>query len=282
MPDPPSPVVTYRKAQLRVAEVFFNGAGVETVDIVRHKFRASPISGTLNATSYTLYLNLENSPKYLLAQMSRATRSQIRRAEREGFFYEFDSSPTRNWAEEFFDFYDSFAQSKHLTSSLDRRRIIGLLSQGALDLSRICSPDGRVLVWHANLRSGRYACCLYSASLFRLEIKSVAAYIGRANRLHHWYDMLRFRDEGFAIYDFGGWYPGNQNLALLHVNCFKKSFGGELVRQYNCDQGITWKGALALWLRARVFGTQVLKTSSLCDFHANAAALTKTDVSCSF
>jgi hypothetical protein len=269
MSDLRTPIVTYRKAQLRVAEVFFNGAGAETVDIVRHKFRATPISGSLNAELYTLYLNLEKSPKYLLAQMSRATRSQIRRAEREGFCYEFASSPTRNWAEQFFDFYDSFAQSKHLETSLDRRRIMGLLSQGALDLSRISSPDGRVLVWHATLRSGRYACCLYSASLFRLEVKSVAAYIGRANRLHHWRDMLRFRDEGFAIYDFGGWYSGSQNLALLRVNRFKKSFGGELVRQYNCDQAITWKGALALWLRAHLFDTQVLKASGSCDFRAN-------------
>jgi hypothetical protein len=271
MPNAPSPVVTYRKAQLRVAEVFFNGAGVETVDIVRHKFRASPIPGTLNATLYTLYLNLENSPKYLLEQMSRATRSQIRRAQTEGLSYEFSSTPTICWVEQFFDFYDSFAQSKNLRSSLDRRRVLGLLTQYALDLSRISSREGRVLVWHASLRSGRYVCCLHSASLFRHEIKGIAAQIGRANRLHHWYDMLRFQSEGFTIYDFGGWYAGNQNLALLDVNRFKKSFGGELVRQYNCDQGITWKGALALWLRARILETQISKNSSLSGFQADSS-----------
>jgi hypothetical protein len=164
-----------------------------------------------------------------------------------------------------------YSAPSRLKLSLDRRRVLGLLSQNALDLSRISSSEGRVLVWHASLRSGRYVRCMNSASLFRHEIESIAAHIGRANRLHHWYDMLRFQSQGFTIYDFGGWYPGNQNLALLHVNRFKKSFGGELVRQYNCDQGITWKGALALWLRARVFGTQVLKASGLCDFHANTS-----------
>lgn len=87
----------------------------------------------------------------------------------------------------------------------------------------------------------------------------MAAYIGRANRLHHWSDMLRFRDEGFGIYDFGGWYSGTQNQALLQINRFKKSFGGELVRQYNCDEAITWKGVVALWLRA---AAHAVKTQS--------------------
>src|SRR5207248_2253065 len=200
--------------------------------------------GSQCAKCYTLWLNLQDHAKYLLGNMSRATRSQIRRAQREGLCYEFASAPTRSWAEQFFEFYDLFARSKNLKPSVDRRRVLGFIIKGALDLSRVSSRDGRVLVWHAHLRSGRYACLLYSASLFRREAKSMAAYFGRANRLLHWSDMLRFRDEGFATYDFGGWYPGTQNQALLRVNRFKESFGGELVVQYNCDQGATWKGAL--------------------------------------
>jgi hypothetical protein len=50
------------------------------------------------------------------------------------------------------------------------------------------------------------------------------------------------------LYDFGGWYPGTQNQALLQINRFKESFGGELVVQYKCDWGVTWKGALGLWI----------------------------------
>jgi hypothetical protein len=75
----------------------------------------------------------------------------------------------------------------------------------------------------------------------------MAAYISKANRLHHWLDVLRFRDEGFAIYDFGGWYAGRENEELLRINRFKESFGGVLVPQYNCDQGLSWKGVQALW-----------------------------------
>jgi len=184
--------------------------------------------------------------------MRRSTRSQIRRALGEGFSYEFTSTPTRSWAEEFFDFYDSFARSKNLKWSVDRQRFLAFLRQGALDLSRVSFPDGRVLVWHAHLRSGRYIVLHSSASLFRREPKPTAACIGRANRLHHWLDLLRFRDEGFAIYDFGGWYAGRQNEALLRINRFKESFGGEVVVQYNCDRGLTWKGTLGLWFAALI------------------------------
>ena len=87
----------------------------------------------------------------------------------------------------------------------------------------------------------------------------MAAYIGRANRLHHWLDVLRFRDEGFAIYDFGGWYAGTANDELLRINRFKESFGGEVVLQYNCDQALSWKGMLALWLRQVVSSAPNLK-----------------------
>jgi hypothetical protein len=62
--------------------------------------------------------------------------------------------------------------------------------------------------------------------------------------------MLRFRDEGVGIYDFGGWYPGRENEILLRINRFKESFGGELVLRYDCDQARTWKGALGLGLLA--------------------------------
>ncbi len=229
--------------------MFDDTAAHGSADVMRYFFRTTPVPGCRYAEFYTLWINLECDPEYLFEKMSRTTRSQIRRAQIEGLRYEFASTPPRIWLDQFFDFFDSFAKSRNI-KRVNRARILALLDQNALDLSRISSPDGRVLVWHANIRSGRYAFCLYSASLFRQEEKSVATYIGRANRLLHWSDMLRFREEGVTTYDFGGWYAGKQNVALLQVNDFKERFGGELVVRYNSDRGLTWKGILALRLRA--------------------------------
>jgi hypothetical protein len=248
-PIAPSSMVTYQKAQLRVAEIPFDETCADNVnaDLVRYKCRATPVHGSHCVKFYTLLLNLQDHPNHLLANMSHTTRYEIRRAQREGLRHEFISTPTTTHAERFFEFYDSFARSKNLKPLVARERILGLLSNGVLNLSCVSAPDERVLVWHAYLRSGRYACLLYSASLFRLETHSMATYISRANRFHHWSDILRFRDEGLAIYDFGGWYPGSRNQVLLRINRFKESFGGELVVQYDCDSAITWKGALGLW-----------------------------------
>src|SRR3954471_1411063 len=92
-------MVTYRKTHLRVAEVLFDGrcASTADVDVVRYKFRPTPVHGYECAKSYTLWLNLQDNPNHLLANMRRSTRSQIRRALGEGFSYEFTSTPTRRW-----------------------------------------------------------------------------------------------------------------------------------------------------------------------------------------
>jgi hypothetical protein len=257
--------VTYLKARLKIAEIIFDGQDVggrdtQNIDIVRYKCRALPVPGSVYAESYSLWANLGADPDYLLAKMSRVTRSQIRRAQTEGIRYEFTSAPNSTWTDQFFDFYELFAVSRKLRS-VNRCRFLAILGQNALDFSRVSSPDGRILVWHANLRIGRYVLVDASASLFRREIGPAAAYIGRANRLLHWLDMLRFSAEGFAIYDFGGWYGGTTNEQLLRINRFKESFGGELVLYYNCDQAVSWKGALALSLRYSFLQNPLFKTS---------------------
>jgi lipid II:glycine glycyltransferase (peptidoglycan interpeptide bridge formation enzyme) len=244
-------MITYRRASVTVAETFFDEeVAASSADIVRHRLAARPVPGSYQcAQSYTLWLNLKTELSSLLSKMSRATRSQIRRGQREGLCYDFNSTPSGSRTEQFFEFFDCFAKSRNLPS-VNRSRLLALRNENALDLSCMSCPDGRVLVWHAHLRTSNHACCLYSASLFRSKARHVAAYIGRANRLHHWSDMLRFRNEGLAIYDFGGWYAGDENKGLLRINRFKESFGGELVLRYDCDQAVTWKGALALALRA--------------------------------
>jgi lipid II:glycine glycyltransferase (peptidoglycan interpeptide bridge formation enzyme) len=76
--------------------------------------------------------------------------------------------------------------------------------------------------------------------------------IGRANRLLYWRDMLRFKQAGFSIFDFGGFYAGSEDEERLRVNGFKLEFGGQVLNEFNCEIGITAKGKLMLWtLRQR-------------------------------
>jgi len=242
-------MVLYEKSSLKVAEIFFDEpAGPIPADIIRYHHRSAPFAQGKAAGLQTLWIDLTASPDCLLAGMNKVTRYEIRRAAKEGATYECQSWPDAVWMEEFFAFYDRFAAGKGL-SPANRTRLTAMLQSGVLDLSRMRGQDGETMVWHAHLRGGDRVRLLHSASIFREMDKEAANLIGRANRLHHWTDMQRFRGEGIATYDFGGWYAGAEDTAKLHINEFKRGFGGAVVPQYNADRPGTWKGAAALSLR---------------------------------
>ena len=74
--------------------------------------------------------------------------------------------------------------------------------------------------------------------------------------------MLRLKEQGVQYFDFGGWYPGTEDIQLLGANAFKRGFGGEIVREYECEQILTLKGWIVLTgarildrIRARKSGT---------------------------
>ena len=62
--------------------------------------------------------------------------------------------------------------------------------------------------------------------------------------------MLKFKEQQVSIYDLGGWYPGDKDLAKLDINKFKKSFGGVIVKDFNQEFGITLKGKLYVLLNS--------------------------------
>jgi hypothetical protein len=63
--------------------------------------------------------------------------------------------------------------------------------------------------------------------------------------------MLRFREKGVLVFDFGGYYTGDQDEEKLRINGFKDEFGGVVINEFNCEQPITVKGKLALWFLHR-------------------------------
>jgi hypothetical protein len=238
-------MIRYQKARLRVAEFFFDERETAAeADIVRYQFRPEPIAGCRSHDFHSLCLDLSRDAGALFARIHRETRYEIRRAGQDGLEHEFAARPEAPWMAAFYDFYDRFADSRQLLR-VNRTRVDALAGHGMFSLSRI-SAGGRVLVWHAYLLSGARACLMHSASFFRHGGPGEAALVSRANRFHHWADILRFRAEGLAIYDFGGWYAGREDTEKLRVNRFKESFGGEAVHEYSADRANTWKGVAAL------------------------------------
>jgi len=247
-------MILYLKSPfITVAEFHFDEDAPATgADIVRYLWRASPVSSSPTEASFTLVLDLAKSPQTLLANMHAETRYRIRRAEKDRFQYDFWCAGEPEASAQFCDFYDGFAASKHLVPA-NRKRLSALGERGVLDVSRVRDSTGIGLVWHAHYRAGDRARGIHSASLLgNATDPALRALIGRANCHHTWCDLLRFQQQGLALYDLGGWYGGTEDQEKLRINRFKESFGGVVIKEFNSETGVTTKGKLALGAKAVV------------------------------
>ena len=242
-------MILYSKQRLTIAELHFDEQGpAPRVDIIRYQSRPEKVNGTVSYPQSTILIDLQQDPEELLAQMSKTTRNEVRRAAKDELTFEFSDQPDSNWIAQFFEFYGEFARQKGL-DGLNRERLLGMRESQALILTRIKGADGTILVWHCYVYTSGRARLVHSASLFRAVDKAQQAVNSRANRYLHWLDMQRFRELGFTTYDFGGWYDGQEDAEKLNINRFKEGFGGRVAAQYNTDRGVTLKGILAVRLR---------------------------------
>jgi hypothetical protein len=225
------------------AEIYFDETGdLRGVDVARYVQRSAPLHGCRCEPFDTLLVDLRQTPEALLEGSNRDNRYKIKRAaERDGLRYEAHETRTPAILPSFCDFYDRFAAQKGLAPA--RREVLASYAEGgALDLSCMCD-ERDVLVWHAHYRTASRARLLHSASLFRASEDSESrARVGRANRLHHHRDMLRFRAAGIPTYDFGGWATDQSTPELANLNRFKGSFGGTVAREHNCVCARTLRG----------------------------------------
>lgn len=245
-------MILYRKAGLRIAELWFDEKvnGVQA-DILRRFEHPTPVAEGKCTPSHTILIDLNHDPDLLLASMKRETRYEIRRsADKDGVRYEMWIAADSDWLAQFLSFYDECVTPEGLPKMRNVRlvRLQKLAEAGALSLSLVRGETGVPLVWHAYYRTKERVRLLHSASLRRGLNSPQQNLLGRANRYHHWQDVLTFKAQGIGVYDLGGWYEGDSNPKRLSVNKFKEGFGGQVVLNYNCLQGLTKLGKAAIWL----------------------------------
>jgi hypothetical protein len=247
-------LIVYEKKFIRIAEGW-HGAGPPDagVDLVRYLQRAEPMENMSCREFYTIILDLHRSDEDLFGHMRRKTRYEIRRAiEKDKFGFEQWNGEQPEALAEFCGRYDIFAKQRNL-ARLDR----SWLRSTAPDLivTRVAESTGGDLTWHLYFSTNGRATLLYSVSFYRsLAAKADRQRAGRANRFHHWKDILYFRNAGDSVYDLGGWYEGDSDVSLLRINRFKKEFGGRVVRNYICESAETLKGKLFLGARRVLAG----------------------------
>lgn len=233
----------------RYGEVWFDEepAGDPGVDIIQYRFRRAPVAGARAMPLLTMVSDLAPGEEAIAAQFGKDCRYKIRRADtRDGLGTEFITDP-QGRLDEFRAFFDAFALQKSHTPC-DYGWLVAACEARQLVLSS-ASRDGEALVWHAYVLYGNTAGLQYTGSCFRDRGNDYRALVGRANRWLHWKDMLRLKAMGIGRYDWGGLFEDETTPERAGINRFKRDFGGQPVRVYDCTAAVTLKGRIYLPLR---------------------------------
>ncbi len=242
----------YKSRFLVRGEVWYDHEPNHTpVDWIFYRQRSRPVPGAPWRYFYTILLDLRQSAEALLGAMSKSAVYKIRRAgARDRVVCDCRGGAVSEALDEFENAFERFAAIKGL-EPLDRPLLDQLAKDGFLEVSVARDATGRPLVYHVYYRDRRRSCLMHCVSLYQMLTESSARNaLGRANRYLFWQDALRHKAEGLETLDFGGWYPGQTDQALLDINRFKEEFGGVVTREYNCRQIRSLKGWIVLRMAA--------------------------------
>jgi hypothetical protein len=253
-------MIVYHKKTLRIAEYWFGESPqASDADLVRCYQRTEPDRAALCCREFfTILLDLRSPAEDRFAAFKKSTRYEVRRAEeRDCLICEsWDARCQRPW-EEFCAYHRVFATRQGLPQ-LDTPWLAAMARSGELELSRVRQGADDTLGWHTYYRSHGRVVLLQASSLFRDAADPARRTLaGRASRWHHWQAIRRFQARGESVYDLGGWYAGQEDRQRLRINRFKEQFGGEVVKNYICEYGLTLKGRLFLYLRRWLTGDRL-------------------------
>jgi hypothetical protein len=243
-------IVKYRKHGLRMAEFWLGAPVVRPPDcdvLLLRQYPEVPKAAIIEPFN-SLVLDLNLPEEELLQGLNRDTKYKVRRAEnKDEVVCIHEPVASDELTHEFLGFYNEFAAGKGVTP-LRLSELLARARAWVLQFSR-AEYRGATVVWHVHAVTDDQATLLNSASHFRnLDDKEMRNAIGRGNRMLHWKDILAFKAEGKNVYDFGGWYAGQEDEALLRINQFKEGFGGHRVAQVNAKLALNWRSWVYLKL----------------------------------
>jgi hypothetical protein len=246
-------VFIYQSRFLRRGEVWFdNEPDGRRVDWILYRQRSAPVPKSRWRFFYTRLIDLSKSSTELLAEMDKTTISKIAQAaEKDKISWEQNDPRDSAVMDELEAMWNQFTASKR-TVPLNRDWLDKMIEAGALDLTVARDRAANLLTCQATYQDKARAQQLIVVSPYRANPDiSLRRLTNRANCFLHWNVILRMKERGIRYFDFGGWYTGTTDINLLGINLFKKSFGGQVIREYQCEQAVTAKGWLGLTM-ARV------------------------------
>ena len=243
---------TYRRL-VRTQVLFFSPPDTfPRADILKLCNLPAPFPGVENLSCPTVAIDLGQEEDALWNGVESKTRKVIRQAMREGVEVARVPLSAESW-NEFHMAYQKLRSRKKAADPLGTGQIGELIERGFFVLTASRDAGGNVLSWHGYVRCGDRARLINTVSaLDPARDTQWNNLVGRAHRLHHWKDMLLFKEEGIKTYDLGGVYRGTEDQEQINIARFKTSFGGEPAETYDAVLPLTAKGRLALSLLSMV------------------------------
>ena len=182
------------------------------------------ITGKLDI-SHTLELDLEQNTEVIFSNFSKQIRQQVKISENEGTSCYFHQE-----IEKFADFFNDFAIKKE-TFTTSKEKILELGDSVKLSFAE---NNGQILAAHSYLVDKEIGIVrhLHSATK-RLDEQFDRNLIGRANKYLTVKDILYFKEQGYKVFDFGGYAKDTEDESLKGINNYKLLFGGKVVPCYN-------------------------------------------------
>lgn len=182
----------------------------------------------------TLLSDLTETEEEIIAKYSKNCRYEVRRAAKENIQVEMKTGASLTEAdiEEFCDFFVEFWASKgveYKDADNLKEEIREYATQDAFAITS-ASVNGKKIIYHTYVVEEACVRLYHSASLYRLDEDVPQSLVGMANRYLHKEDMLYFKQQGKAQYDWGG---AGMTEEVINITKFKQSFGGTPVTYYD-------------------------------------------------
>lgn len=244
--------IAYRKNGVNREEVWFCN---EQFDFTSSKadiitmVQSSKQDGLISTMDFhTLITDLSEDKDSIFNNIDKQCRYEIRRAEKEGTnveYYGIKDTINNSVIEDFMKKYTIFAKQKSLPT-INKNNLLSFNKFNKLIISK-SSIDGEGVVYHTYVVDDSRVRLWHSISLYRDDSSpSQRALVGRLNRNLHWSDMIKFKEHGILVYDWGGISDSDE---IQNITKFKRSFGGNELIEYNYLVNKTLKGKIFIKLR---------------------------------
>ncbi len=242
-------MLVYRSRFLSRGEVWFEDPpGDVPVDWILYRNRLEPVPGARWRYFHNYLLDLTKSEDRLVASLDSKTAHKIQAAEeKDGMSCDWLVVRDESQLDPLEQLWNPTLEAQRRWGALNRPWMRPMIAAGALELASVRDRGGKLLAVAGCYRNARRMQQLLIVSPPRATTGPAGrAQTNRASTLLIWRTALRARQQGLCCFDFGGWYPGNEDIQYLGANAFKKGFGGEIVREYECEQILTLKALVVL------------------------------------